>query len=213
MLGSPANVRLLRELSRHGGELDASSLALRSGIAVQSVRLALDRLVGQGIVEVKGTGHARLFAVQRAHPLATAFDALFLAEEDRFDAVLGALRAAADEIRSDVEAVWLYGSVARGEDATGSDVDIVVVSARDDVERVVGEFRERLRVAEERLSFTASVAGLDSADVDRLSRSDPWWTEVERDAVTIAGPSPTDLIVQHRRRSTGQTQSRLRQAR
>lgn len=194
MLGSPANVRLLRELSRHGGELSAPSLAQRTGLSVQSVRLALDRLVDQRIIDVEGTGQVRLFVVQRGHPLSSALDGLFMAEEDRFDAVMRALRVAVEERRDAIEAAWLYGSVARGEDTVDSDVDIAIVSAPGAVEGVVSDLRERLRGAEEELSFTASVIGMDSADVQRLSRGGPWWTEIVRDAIAIAGFSPKDFI-------------------
>src|SRR5260221_6248311 len=128
ILGSDAHVRILRELSRHGGQLSAPSLVGRTGLAKTSVWAGLTSLEQAGIVSVAGTGRARVYSVRSDHPLRGALDTLFEAEERRFDAVLEAVRAAARGCRHDVAGVWVYGSTARGEDRTGSDLDIVVVA-------------------------------------------------------------------------------------
>src|SRR6185295_5950129 len=102
ILGSEANVRILRELSRHGGQLSAPSLVSRTGLAKTSVWSGLEALVAAGVVMVAGSGRARLCSPPSGRPLRTAPDALFEAEEGRFDAILDAVRAAARDHAADI---------------------------------------------------------------------------------------------------------------
>jgi predicted nucleotidyltransferase len=199
ILGTETNVRLLRELSRHGGQLSAPSLVSRTGLAKASVWAGLAALEWTGTVSVVGTGRARLYSLRADHPLKGALDALFDAEERRFEAVLDAIREAGRRCGSAVVAVWLYGSVARGEDGSASDLDIAVVAVDDAVEAVRDAIRESLRPAGERLGFTPSVVGIGTADPVRLSRQrHPWWNGIVRDAVVLLGPSPDSLVQPHR---------------
>ena len=127
ILGTEANVRLLRELSRHGGQLSAPSLVARTGLAKTSVWAGLASLAAMGILSVAGTGRARLYSIRADNALRVPLDALFDAEETRFQDILAAIRNAARTCGQELAAVWLYGSVARGEDRPGSDLDLIVV--------------------------------------------------------------------------------------
>ena len=59
ILGTEANVRLLRELSRHGGQLSAPSLVARTSLGRTSVWVALATLKEMRIVESAGDGPRR----------------------------------------------------------------------------------------------------------------------------------------------------------
>jgi predicted nucleotidyltransferase len=199
ILGAGANVRTLRELIRHGGELSAPSLVKRTGLAKASVRQALGILQAMKLVDAIGSDRARLFRVRREHPLATALDTLFREEEKRFEAVLEAVRMAAERCDGLV-AAWLYGSVARGQDREASDVDIAVVGEPENLPQIEQTIREALREAEEKLAFTASVVAIDTDDVLRLgAASDRWWTDLTRDALRIVG-DPPDVLAERLRR-------------
>lgn len=195
ILGAKANVRVLRELFGHGGELAAPALVRRTGLAQSSVREALIALEETGIVQMLGQGRVRLYRVARNHPLAGALEALFQAEADRYEAILAIIRDAAREFGDDVLAVWLYGSVARREDGPTSDVDIAVVIKPDAVTRVADGIRERLMDAEDRLLFHLSVVPVDEDDIRRLDReSDPWWRDIQRDGIALIGRRPADFL-------------------
>lgn len=194
MLGTEANVRLLREISRHGGQVSAPDLVARTGLAKTSVWAGLASLDEVGIVAVAGTGRARLYSIRVDHPLRPALDGLFEAEERRFDAVLESVRVAARGCGPGVVAVWLYGSVARGEDRPGSDLDIAVVAVDGRVAAIVDAFRDALHPAGEALGFMPSVVELGIADAARLAgERDPWWVGVVRDAVVLFGPRPDEV--------------------
>jgi predicted nucleotidyltransferase len=194
ILGTETNVRLLRELSRHGGQLSAPDLVLRTRLAKTSVWAGLISLEETGVVSVAGTGRVRLYSMAAEHPLREILDALFETEERRFGAILEAIREAARRCGPRVVAVWLYGSVARGEDRSGSDVDVAMVADEDALPSALEAVRDALHLAGRKLGFKPSVVGLEPSDVARLARErDPWWIEVVRDAVVLLGPRPDAL--------------------
>lgn len=202
ILAAEGNVRVLRELFRHGGELAAPAIASRVRMSAQQVRQILVLLQDLGIVEGVGTGRYFSYRVRRSHPLFPALDTLFQAEEERFARLLDAIRDAAFSGSPSPHAVWLYGSVARGEDTAHSDVDVAVVVEEADLDTVLGTFREGLHESEEKLDAHVSVVGISPDDVRRLSTGDPWWVSVTEDALTLFGPDPEVLARRLRRRAS-----------
>lgn len=194
ILGTDATVRLLRELARHGGMLSAPELVRRTGLAVASVARGLEVLERVGVVEALGSGRAVLHRLRTDHPLARALDTLFEAEDARFRDVLDSVRQAAGVAGAGVVAVWLYGSVARGEDGPGSDLDLVLVADPDVLPALADALRDGLLAPGERLGFTPSVVALGTQDVLRLDAGhDPWWTSLVGDALAVLGPRPGEL--------------------
>jgi predicted nucleotidyltransferase len=97
---------------------------VRDQCSLWSVQQALTSLVGLGVVTSQEVGRATVHAINEAHyaiqPLRTLLDP-FAALRDAVQAAVG----------SSVEAVILFGSVARGEATTDSDVDLVVLAGPD----------------------------------------------------------------------------------
>lgn len=201
ILGTDANVRLLREFSRHGGFLSSPVLAERSGLSRASVWSALGKLEATGIVDSEGTGRSRLYRLSSGHPLAASLVELFAQEALRYSNIRSAIADAVAAAHPAVVAAWIYGSVARSEDRPDSDLDLAIVASPRDLEAALQSVRLALAPPGERLGFNASVVGLAPGDVTRLSRSgDPWWTGVEGDALALLGPGPGDLAASLRGR-------------
>lgn len=198
ILGNEANVRVLRELFQHGGEINAPLLAQRAGLSRQHVHRLLRGLEEIKVVERVGLGGHPSYRARKTFPLHGILEELFRAEREKYQEVSRAILTAT-ESNSFVMAVWLYGSVARGDDTAKSDVDVAVVVNAPDVERVTDDVRERLRPAEEALGIDVSVVGIDPDDVLRLSDGDPWWNNVVRDAIALDGPDPERLASRIRR--------------
>lgn len=206
IFGVRAHVITLRELFQHGGELSAPILVRRTGLAKASVRHALIALQNQRVVESIGAGRSTLYRAARKHPLAPSIAAVFKAEDRRFEALTSEIAELAMRMRGMI-AVWLYGSVARGEDLPASDVDVAVVAASAaDAEAAM---RDGLRDVEDRFAFSASVVALDRDDVLRLDAArDPWWESLSREAFVIHGDRPDALVTRLKRKPSRRTKSR-----
>ena len=193
ILGTEANVRILRELFLHGGQLSAPRLAMRTGVSEQHVRLALARLIKLGVVWVLGSGRSHLYGFAPDHALAAELLELFRAEAANFARIIEELRKTAETFADAFVAVWLYGSVARGDDRPESDLDLVVVT-RDSEVAAIDAFRAAITDAGRRLGFRSSVVRLTDPELRRLSaEKDPWWITLTRDWWPIFGVAPVEF--------------------
>lgn len=190
---SPANVRVLRVLARHGGTLSASTLADAAKLTKPSVLSALGQLADAGVVEALGSGRQRLYRFREAGGIGPALSAVFAAEQQAYHDVVEMVRAAA--ARAGVQAAWLYGSVARGDDRPGSDIDVAIIAADGRTADVAATLRDMLSGSAQRVGSEVSVIGVGAADIARLEREgDPWWRDLRRDAIVVLGPPPEAFV-------------------
>jgi predicted nucleotidyltransferase len=195
ILGSVANVKTLRELERHGGELSAPSLCVRTRLSTRAVQLSLRALEEMNVIRSLGSGRSRLYRRRRSHPLSQVLLELFREEESRFEAIVGRVREAAEAHRPPLTAAWLYGSVARKEDRPTSDLDIAAVTATDDAPNAQHRLQEALHDAEKELAFRVSLITLSANDVVQLAaQNDPLWVDLRADSMTIFGDPPETLL-------------------
>lgn len=140
-------------------------------------------------------------ALRLEHPLTQSLVALFSSERSHADAVLDAIRRAAAALNPAPRAVWLYGSVARAEDAPASDIDIAVVTTAEDPGPQAAALRDAIAGATPWHEHRISVVGLGLRDVRRLAKEGaPFWRNLERDAVVLAGDAPAGLLGRKARR-------------
>lgn len=203
ILGTPGQVRLLRELVRHGGQLAAPQLARTAGLTAAGARRALQALVGQGVVTVTGQQRGQLYRLNHAHPLGAALTALFDAEALLWEQFWDALRQSVAR-RAPIAAAWLYGSAARGEDRPDSDIDVLLaVAGKNDVARAAEEVREAMHALEDRYGTRVSVIALSAADIRaRAARGDAFWASVVADARPIKGERPRSFLARRRSADT-----------
>lgn len=91
-----------------------------------------------------------------------------------------------------LEAVWLSGSVARGEDTPSSALDIVIVGATDAPEGWIDTVRDALRPTEVAAGLRLSVLGLSLADWFALPKvNPPFLRHLRADAIPLVGPHPS----------------------
>lgn len=203
LLGTPGLVRVTRVLASHGHGLAIPDLARRARLALPSTRDAVRRLTDAGFVDVIGAGRSSICAIRLDHPMAAPVSALFAAERAQADAMLDGLRKAAASLRPAPAALWLYGSVARGEDQPTSDIDLALVVDGDDATGPTEAFRDAAAVAVPAHAPRLSVIGMTVTDAARLASEDAAiWRELARDAVVLAGDAPV-AVLEHAGSSTG----------
>ena len=187
ILGSAGNLRVLRVLACDPAPRSAPEVARLAGLSPQGVRLVLDVLVRQRVVIAHGSGRAQLYALNASHAFAGALTTLFQEEQRRWEAVLGAIRKTLARYGTEVSAAWFYGSVARGEDAPESDLDLAIVVY---TPAVADQVREDLQPLEDANQLRISLAALTPGDLAALPDGDPWWSGVVRDGRVLLGPAP-----------------------
>jgi predicted nucleotidyltransferase len=159
-----------------------------------TVNAALRRLAEDGLVRATEAGNAYLYTLNREHLGAPAIELLagIRAEfERRLRAEIAAWKVAPAHLS-------LFGSAARGQGDTRSDIDVFVVRPPR-----VSEREPRWRAQLERLSdriytWTGNHVGLSeisATDIRRLRRErPPVVEELRRDAITLAGPDLAELF-------------------
>ena len=195
ILGSVANVRVMRVLLAHGGALSVSRVAGDTSLTPNGARGALHALERAGAIEALGAGRSRLFRAFRGNPVVAALEGLFAAEAARADSILAEVAAAtADDA---ILAAWVYGSVARGTDTPDSDLDVAIILDLPPCEAgaVADAVRERLQKSGEAVGFSPSVIALFPADLGRLrAERAPLWSGLLNDSIVLRGLRPEDVI-------------------
>lgn len=173
---------VLATLLRTGAPLTGRQVhgLVRDQYSLWSVQQALANLVELGVVESHTVGRAMVHTVNEDHYAIEPLRVLL----DPFAALREAVR---DVVGSRVEAVILFGSVARGEAAAGSDVDLVVLASPDWGGRT--DLEDAVRV---RLGNDCDVLVFTPEEFGRLAASgeEPVVAEILSDGVLLLGALP-----------------------
>lgn len=125
ILGSRIKVDILRLLSRTRSDHTGREIATIIGCSHNAARSALEDLERSGLVIYRKAGRANLYSLDEDNVVVTdiLFPA-FLVE----DSLLGEVANIISRwMESNLSSILLFGSVARGEESQGSDIDVVVV--------------------------------------------------------------------------------------
>lgn len=155
---------------------------------------ALNRLVEHGLVDREEAGRAYLFTLNREHLAAPAVEVLAQLRSE----LLSRLRLAVDSWEIAPVHVSLFGSAARGEGDTHSDIDLFVIRP-EAVDSEDPDWREQLDLLSRRvLRWTGNQAGIaeiGETDVSRLRKDEPpILKDLRADAILIAG-AETGLVL------------------
>lgn len=158
------------------------------------VSRVLRELGSRGIVQRQPAGSAHLYTLNREHLAASAIVELASLRQRLVDRIAGEVR----DWTLPAEAVWLFGSTARGQEGPGSDIDLVVLRAPA-VDEDDPAWEEQLsRLTEGVHAWTGSPVDLvehDRASLTVLVSSDDRFVdELRRDAVTVTGPSSRRVL-------------------
>lgn len=158
------------------------------------VLIALNRLADHGVVDREEAGRALLFTLNREHLAAPAVDLLAHMRSELLDR----LRRAVDSWEIAAVHVSLFGSFARGEGDTGSDIDLFVIRP-EKVEHEDPRWREQLDLLSRQVrrwtGNPASIAEVGKGEIARLRKEKPpILGDLRKDAIIVAGSEVTALL-------------------
>ena len=195
ILGTEANVRILRALAASAAPISAAELARRAQLQRSSVHRALKTLAGLGIVSFVGTApHLQVSLADRS-ALTEPIRALFGAEQSRYADLLAGLKRASTRIDPPPTAVWVEGSVARGVDRPGDAAIVCVVGSPRDVDDGAETLREAIQSLERKLDITIEVRSKTLADLEAMSSD---LDDELQHAVPVFGIPPMGLLKRYR---------------
>lgn len=144
-----------------------------------SVQEALKALRQLGLVESRTIGRAGVHAINEGHAAVAPLRALV-------DPIAALKEGVGEAIDSNVHAVLLFGSVARGEAAVESDLDLAVIASSEWDGRI--ELADMVRT---RLGNDCDVLVFTEAEFTRLARDgEPVVSDILRDGVALVGSKP-----------------------
>lgn len=194
LLASRPAVRILRYLVAQGGAHTGRQLAAGAGVAVARAAEALSRLVDMGVLQRRRAGRAYLYSLNEANYLVS--DSLLPAFRSEAEWLQRLGKEVFATLNRRADSIVLYGSWARAQAASTSDVDLLVVtrSVRDrkEVERTLETQRGRLA---ERFGRPVSLLVISRDEFRRrLRRGDRLIREIVREGRAVAGRSIAEVI-------------------
>jgi len=116
--------RVLGLLLLHPEEpLHGREIARRTGLPSGTLTRELARLAQAGLLKREKRGNQMLYSAERSCPVFEELASILRKTSGVAEVLADALAPAGDR----VQIAFLYGSLARGEERTGSDVDLIVI--------------------------------------------------------------------------------------
>lgn len=187
ILGTTANVQILRVLIQEDTPLGRAEAARRAGMTPQGGRKALNRLFEAGLVQYVGSGKTQQVQLREDHPLASDLSDLFDAERQRYKSLLQAIKSVAGQATPPPQTVWIQGPVAEGTDEYGDPLILGVLADVDEVDELSEDLRDALVELERRYDVTIEVRPYTRADLVALESDDI-------STIPILGPGPGAFV-------------------
>lgn len=194
VFAAPSHAPVLRCLFASGRGQTGREVARGAGVAQRAALDALGRLEDAGIVRRTPAGKAFLFELRRENGLVeNGILPLLRVEAGIRSGVFSRLRKA---LQGHVEAAWVFGSAARGEDRPESDLDVLALAGnRRSAENVQSRVSPVLESLRRDFQLRPSILVMTSSEFLRGLRSGKaFMKNVAKESEVIAGKSPLELV-------------------
>lgn len=187
---SRSHIRLLRALSEllEGMPASGRELARRAGVAHGTASRILDELSRQGVVVSRRYGRADMHQLNGEHILYPLLREMFSQEQGVPEQLQTTLR---DELRriGGISEAYLFGSAARGDMTTTSDIDVAVIAP----ERAEAEIAAPLEHLSERVrkTFGSKLSVLVGDRSPRKGGGRGAWRRIPEEGIAIISPGRT----------------------
>jgi hypothetical protein len=202
ILGSEANVRILRALFASQSPLARSDLARAAALSPTGARRALEALVETGVVEMMGAGRV-LYRVSGRQQLLQPLRALFEAEAAFAERIEADLRELISKLDPPPLAAWIDGPFADGRDQVNEPLRVIVVADAALLGRVEEQLRRKFGELEAEFGIVIDLALWTRADFEVAFKADR-----SEAIILLQGAPPNSLLP-----SKGNERGRGRQGR
>jgi predicted nucleotidyltransferase len=193
----PVRAKVLLSLHRTVAPMTGREAARRAGVSQPAALETLGHLVEHGLVHSQAVGSAYLYTLNEKHILVEALDAVFSVRTNLVK------RMAASVSRWQVQPlhVSIFGSAARGDGDTKSDIDVLVVRPPfiDGDSDTVGWRGQLDTMIHEIDLWTGNRASLVELSVDELRTLDHErrriLQDIRRDGILVTGTKIDDLLI------------------
>ena len=164
LLGTPANVRLMRLLAEEVvGPIGASEAAERTGLTVAGARRALLKLVRTGFVQRQGGGRSQRYVLRESDPITNTIRELFRNESNHYRELLSRIRAVLENL-PEIQAAWIDSPPTQ----VGKPIEIGILSDSKSLTYIGDQVRKRLAELERDFDVIIEVRAFSRADVPEI---------------------------------------------
>jgi predicted nucleotidyltransferase len=114
----------------------ANEIVRFAGVGIGGVQRELEKLSKVGLLTIEHIGNQKHYQANKKSPI---FDELRGIVQKTFG-VADVLRNVLSEYRNIVKAAFIYGSIAKGTDKSGSDIDVMIISDQLSYPEVLNSF-------------------------------------------------------------------------
>jgi predicted transcriptional regulator len=165
LLGTEAQVRLLRVLANEvDGPLTAPNAAELAGLTIPGTHKALKRLLRSGFVVRVGGGRKHQYELRRSDKLVKSVSKLFQSENERYEALLSAIKGKIAKLIPYARAAWIQGFPIAFEDP----MIIGVLHETKRLAHFIEQLQKQLYQVERNFDLTIEVSGYTKADLPNL---------------------------------------------
>ncbi len=192
IFGQKVKLKILRYLVSNPEGKSARGIAAASDVNHWQCSKTLKALHASGIISLKLTGNNHIYALNKsAYLVKEIIEPLFSKEKEYLGNMLKSSKTLSSK---NVESVSLFGSTARGENSSESDVDLFVV-VKDGKEKVTEQFDSEKQALRTEFGLKVSPYYVTEKELkNRFSQKDSLIKEVVRDYITIKGKTIGELL-------------------
>lgn len=191
---SPPKLKMLRHLWRSGAPHTGRELARAVGLDPKNASIVLRELTAGGLVSRRRAGRAYLYSLNSAnYVVSDILSRLFESERSWLQVLATEIREVAGR---HVDAIVLYGSLARRQAGPGSDIDfLVVVRSQADPAVILERINSHRLRLEERYGRPVSVLVMRrSALRQKAQAGDRFVLDVLAQGQVVAGKPLSELV-------------------
>ncbi len=164
LLGTPANVRLMRMLADEViGPIGASEAAERTGLTLAGARRALVRLAKTGFVQRVGGGRSHRYVLRESDPITNTIRELFQNESKRYRVLRSQVREAVENL-PEIQAAWIDSPPTQ----IGKPLQIGILSDSRFLVYLGDQVRNRLAEVEREFDLIIEIRTFSQADAPDL---------------------------------------------